>query len=91
VRLPDRRGLLAGSPFGAALFALFGYVLIGGAEVLDPLTGLFSAALAVAGGTWVVFRLRDPVLGRIPPPSGPARALPSATAYGRVKRPHGPP
>lgn len=90
VRLPERRGLLAGSPFGAALFALFGYALIGGAVILDPLTGLLSAGLAVAGGTWVIFRLREPVLGRIPPPSGPARDRSSPTAYGRVDR-GGPP
>jgi hypothetical protein len=84
VRLPDRRGLLAGSPFGAGLFALFGYALIGGAEVLDPLTGLLAAGLALAGGTWVVYRLREPVLGRIPPPSGPVRDRSSPSAFGRV-------
>jgi hypothetical protein len=70
VRLPDRRGLLSGSPAGAALFAVFGYALIGGAEILDPATGAFSASLAVLGAGWVVYRLRDPVLGRIAPPTG---------------------
>jgi hypothetical protein len=86
VRLPERRGLLGGSPFGAALFALFGYVLIGGAELLDPLTGLFAAALAVTGSTWVVFRLREPVLGRIPPPSGPVPAPSGRSSFGRKDR-----
>ncbi|MCI4346078.1 MAG: hypothetical protein L3K07_04925 [Thermoplasmata archaeon] len=86
IRLPDRRGLLAGSPIGAALFAVFGYALIGGAEVLDPATGFASAALAVAGSTWVIFRLRDTVLGRIPPPSGVVPKTASPSAYGRLER-----
>jgi hypothetical protein len=90
VRLPERRGLLAGSPVGAAFFAVFGYALIGGAEVLDPATGLASALLAIAGSTWVIFRLRDTVLGRIPPPSGVAPKPAGTSAYGRVGRRTGP-
>lgn len=86
VRLPERRGILSGSPAGAALFAVFGYALVGGGDLLDPATGSVSAALAVIGAGWVVYRLRDPVLGRIAPSTGVPPEARAESAYRRLGR-----